>query len=775
MIMKPFAFLCLSLCVLCVCRDAGGSPAIPQQAYDSKVAAPTNHLPLTTNHLPLPKVWMSVTWREPAEETIRMCAEQGVDAILVPTGSQELCAQILQLLRKHHVKGFTRLKSEPSESVPSAVKDGQPFERAVFVGGAYRGKAIDRTLFSFEPKAYDIVVEPPVYSRRQGYSSHVKGADGKEVFVKSGHYFSSYVPLDKAEIIVPEKPFDGEPHVRIIPCEVLPAEPGMKPENDTAAGMSGPEIENRRLVRLKFDLADCAGMMLDKVGIAVYWASDTEGASWKQGRGQLSVFSEHTRNAARASGALLANRWALANGGTFPSDDIVAIRFGDECFNLTGWIDCEAASFPLWGFSESGRAAFGEVQSSKFLVPGSITNSSLVTCHSSLAATGGDSSLVTRHSSLVRGATLVAPRTWGHPEIYGAEAYGIALYSYHKACAELTRAFAEGARSVAPSLKVFRNTTRGNVWSEQNDHDGSGQELLARELDFIHLDPYPLGETYNEETIPFDMGYMSGFARRFGKPIIPWMQAHSYAPCGLGNVTPADMKRMWAQHLPFAPDGMMWLGFDLKPGKTGTEMTFPHGSPESWAYAKELFASMHNAQCTMHDEEAGMQNAECRMQNGATNSSLFTLNSSLAAQAAIVRPYSTRAICCAQGAGHEAWRNPADRILEAYVKAWSLDNGLLYDVFELPPEASMHTDAANSSLISHSSLVTRHPSLPPALVAELARYPLVVSTIPIPGIANVRVLGEGTEGTVMTADEISAMRKKFAAEIAELKAKRAIP
>ena len=747
MLQNCFHTAFVSFCVLCVCRGADGSPAISQQAYDGKGAAPPNSS-LVIRHSSLPKVWMSVTWREPAEETIGLCAEQGVDAILVPTGSQELCAQILQLLRKHHVNGFTRLKSEPSESVPPGVKDGQPFERAVFIGGAYRGKAIDRTLFSFEPRAYDIVVEPPVYSCRQGYSSTVKGADGKEVVVRSGHYFSSYVPLDEAEIVVPEKPFDGQPHVRIIPCEVLPVEPGMKPENDTAAGMSGPEIENRRLVRLKFDLSDCAGMMLDKVGIAVYWASDMDGASWKQGRGQFSVFSEHTRNAARASGALLANRWALANGGAFPSDDIVAIRFGDECFNLTGWIDCEAASFPLWGFSQSGRAAFA-AEAAKIL--DSATN-----------------------SSLVRGAPLVAPRTWGYPEIYGAEAYGVALYSYHKACAELTRAFVEGVRSVAPSLKVFRNTTRGNVWSEQNDHDGSGQELLARELDFIHLDPYPLGETYNEETIPFDMGYMSGLARRLGKPIIPWMQAHSYAPCGLGNVTPADMKRMWKQHLPFAPDGMMWLGFDLKPGKTGTEMTFPHGSPESWAYAKQLFAEVHKAQ-------SAMQNAECKVQNDAAtggDSSLVARHSSLTmasgptAPLAIVRPYTIRAICCAQGAGHEAWRNPADRILEAYVKAWSLDNGLLYDVFELPPEASMHNDGTNSSPVTHSSLVTRHSSLTPEFAAELARYPLVVSTIPIPGIANVRVLGEGTEGTVMTEDEISALRKQFAAEIAELKARK---
>ena len=48
-------------------------------------------------------------------------------------------------------------------------------------------------------------------------------------------------------------------------------------------------------------------------------------------------------------------------------------------------------------------------------------------------------------------------------------------------------------------------------------------------------------------------------------------------------------------------------------------------------------------------------------------------------------------------------------------------------------------------------------------------YPLVVSTMPIPGVANVRVLGEGTEGTTITANDLAAMRKAFAAEIAAMK------
>ena len=700
-------------------------------------------LPLTAPATPdatLPKVWMSAQWRDPYEETVRACAEQGVDVVEVPSWTTNHCAYALAMLRKYKIKGFTSSGQDPSESVPANAVEGKTIERAVFTGGAYRGKAIDRTLFTFEPKAYDIVIEPPVYSARQGYASKKKGPDGKMRTVRSGHYFGAFVPTGEAEIIVPEKLFDGEPHVRIIPCKVLPVEDGRKPEKDTVTDkMSGPEIENRHLVRLVFDLSDCKALLLDKVGIAVYWTSDTESDNWKKRRrGQFSVFSEHTRRAAREGGAWRANQWVLANGGTFPQDDIIAIRFGDECFNLTGWVDCPAASFPLWGFSPSGRAAFAREGRAPARPPSAIS-----------PREGRAVARPNREGRAAARPPLIQPRTWGYPEIYGSEAYGIALYSYHKACAELTRAFVEGVRSVAPTLKVFRNTTRGDAWSEGNDHDGSGQELLARELDFIHLDPYPVGGRYNSQVIPFDMGYLSGLARRYHKPLMPWMQAHSYAPNGLGNITPADMKRMWEQHAPFAPDAMMWLGFDMKPGKTDTEMTFPKGAPESWAYAKELFAEVH-----------GVADAQQRVPPVAGRDKRVPPIAKLA----VIRPYSTRAICCSQGPVWAAWRNPADRILEAYVRAWSVDNGLLYDIFELPP-------TGGSQFIAPESGGAR--SCATALMDELKKYPYIVSTIPLPDDGRaalprgrVRILGEGTAGTVMTAKEIAALRKKFAAEIA---------
>ena len=564
---------------------------------------------------------MSAQGRNDMTETIRLCAEQGVDCVDVPTWRTNDCRRSLEALRKYGIKGFTSSGSDTSMDVREIVSRGLPCERAVCVAGAYRGLAIDRNLFSFTAGPHEIVIEPPVYSKSQPYTRTVKDADGTARTVHSGHYFGAFRPTGKAEIIVPERLYDGAQHLRIIPCEVLPARPGDAPENDTAAGMSGPEIENRRLVRLKFDLTDCEGLMLDKVGIAVYWESDPDGSSWKNGNGQLSVFSPLTREQARRNGKWRANQWALVNGGAFPTNEIVAMRFGDECFNLTGWLDCPAASFPLWGFSESGRAAFSgrgaappekvESQKSKVESPVGVATMSP---SSAGGLTTNDLRLTTAKAA---NGGLVQPRTCGYPEIYGIEAYAKALYSFHKACAELAAAFREGVREVTPDLLVFRNTTRADVWSEANDHDGSGQELLAQEFDFLHIDPYPVhGGGYNDDMIPKDMGYMAGLARRYCKPLIPWMQAHAYAPSGLGHVTPADMKRMWEQHIPFDPAGMMWLGFAISDNPNRPEqMTFPNGSPESWAYAKEMFKEMHNAQCTMHNEKLGMQNAECRMQN----------------------------------------------------------------------------------------------------------------------------------------------------------------
>ena len=620
-----------------------------------------------------PRTWTCVQWGGNMEAKAADLAAHGVEVMELPVWNLDICKRGLALCRKHGLKGMTNT-CEPSEFAPSA-KD-KPYERAVMLGGAYRGLAIDRNLFAFTPEVHDIVIEPPVYSARQPYADKVKGADGKTRTVRSGHYYGERVPV-RAEVIVPLRLYDGAQHLKVIPCEMLPVEPGMKPENDTVTRemLDTEEVKNRRLVRIRFDLAPYRDALLDKVGIAVYWASDTEGRSWRNGRGQMSVFSPHTRALAASDVEFRLRRWAEANGGAFPDDVIVAMRFGDECFNVTGWLDCPAANYPIFGYSESGLAAFRK------MAP----------------------------------AGVEPPRTWGFPEIYGAEAYGAFLYNFHKGCAELTRAAVEAAHRIAPKVKVFRNTTRAGVWSYSNDHDGSGQELLADALDIVHLDPYPVSARYMAETIPYDMGYMAGLARRYGKPLLPWLQAHAYAPCGLRHVTPEQVERMWAQHRPFAPDGIMWLGYGGEAGGECT-LTFPHGNPASWEKAGEI-----------HRELKAAPRPERKRP-----------------ELAVLRPYTARALVC----DLPGWsvRNPADTLLGEFVRAWSVDHGLAYDVFEIPPRESAEAKARRE--------------------AELKNYRYVVSSAPYAGA---KVIGAGTEGQTYTHRQIVDFRQHCKAEISAMK------
>lgn len=599
----------------------------------------------------------------------------GVD-VVAASFLEKTAGKVLADAKRHGLKICTYMP-DPLESSRAAL-DGKPYERAVMIGGAYRGLAIDRHLFAFSAAPHDIVVEPPVYSIAQPYTRLERGPGGVERLIKGGHYFGDCIPV-RAEVVVPEQLFDGRQHLRIIPCAIEPVPADVRLENDTVTeAMRGQmEIDNRHLVRLKFDLSGLTNCLLDKVGVAVYWASDTDAPSWKAGRGMMSVFSTHIRSVAEESARTRMRRWCEANGGVFPAGTVIAVRFGDECFNTTGHMNSRACSYPLFDYSASGLAAFA-----------------------ALAPSGVD-----------------YPRTWGFPEIYGADAYGVFLHSYHQACADFARIVRSAVREVAPEILVFRNTTRNGAWSYTNDHDGSGQELLARVFDLVHLDPYPVAAVYNDEAIPFDMGYFSGLSRRFGKPLLPWLQAHSYAPCGLRHVAPEQMDRMWHQHAVFAPDAVMWLGYGGgDPHKT--DCTFPRGNPASWERARELHRVFRTADPSVRPS----------------------------ARLAVLRPYSVRACACDMPG--EGWgvRNPADALLREFVRAWSVDHGLAYDVFEIPPFESPEARAVRE--------------------AQLGQYDFVVSSAPYPGA---RVVGVGTEGKIYSAKQLNECRRCFAAEIAALK------
>ena len=537
--------------------------------------------------------------------------------------SRESREAALKVCREKGLKLFVAV-SDASRAFHQA-RNG---ELAVMIGGACRGKAIDRTLYAFTPGRHSIIVEPPVYSTGQCY-----GKFPHYMMMGDGHYYGLYVPTGRAEIIVPEKLYDGAQHLRIIPAAIRRAPKGARPEIDTAAKCEKTKwIENRCLVQVDFDLTGCENCLLDKVGIAVYWHMDVFDFDFRPERGCYSVFSGRVRGKQAQNAKDLIKEWQEAAGGRFPSDVIIAARIGDEVFNHTGMLDSKGVvSLPIWGFSEPGRTAIEQ--------------------------------------SMKPGETY--PRTFGYPEIYGAEASARYLATYHRACADTAKAAVDVFHTVG--VKCFRNTTRGYCWAYQNDHDGTGQEMLAQVFDYLHLDPYPVcGDHYNEGCIPFDLQYMKGLSRRYGKPIINWTQAHAFGSGGLTHPSPEQIDRMYGQIRDLRPEAIMWLGYGWD--RRATHSTFPWQRPDSWEKAKACHDDFHRLGTDILKR----------------------------ADIAVVRTYLNRAVVAGRGD-----RTLRDRALEAEV--WKLVKaGTPYDVFEVPPVLS---DGARRRL---GDELARYPKMFPA-------------------------------------------------------------
>ena len=608
-----------------------------------------------------PRVWTSVSGCRTAEEFEQMaadCVAHGVQVVESRNGDTDFLAAQLAICRKYGLKMFFGIP-DPSKTDNDAKKSGL-YELAVMSGGCYRGLAIDRNLFAFTPGRHEIIVEPPVYSRDQAYAKHPH-----YYMLGDGHYFGGYVPTGEAEVIVPERLFDGRQHLRILPAKVEWAPPDAKPENDSVAHLAdAKEIKERRLVKLSFDLTGLEGCRLDKVGLAVYWAMDDKSPDWKPDRTCYSVFSRHTRQRMRWRVRAALDRWRKANGGTFPADVVIAVRLGDEIFNATSFLNGPAVSFPLWDYSASARDAFAKA------TPEGVTY----------------------------------PRTWGASEVYGPDACAQFLYLFHKACADYLKVAVDDFHAAVPTLQTFRNTTRGGVWSYGNDHDGTGQELLAEVLDFLHLDPYPVHEGgYNGGCIPFDMAYMSGLARRYNKKLVPWLQAHRFPSGKLVHPTPDDLRRIYEQHTRFAPDAIMWLGYNPR----GDSCTFPNGDKASWEAAKAIHADFAKRPEPVRKRP----------------------------DMAVVRPYSARALVCEGGDGT---RHPEDAILCEFVRIWSRELSREYDIFEVPP---FESDAARAKR-----------------TAELAKYRHVISSVDWPGATNVAA---GCADKVFTKKDFAKKREEL--------------
>jgi hypothetical protein len=592
-------------------------------------SAPTQ--PIRPGNPEWPVAWISYRLVDTTEKDFADLKAHGVGLVETEADTVESAGEQLAVARRFHMKYAIGLP-EITEEAGLVRQQGLVPVDALMLGGVYQGQAIDRHLFHFSAGPQRIAIEPPVYDDGFAYTAGSGGTGRAAKGEPIGHYFPDMTDPLRAEIVVPLKQYDGRQHLKIVPATIEPLAPGTKIEWDSVRPEmpASSETANRKLYRIRFDLTGLDSALLDQVGIAVYWPYHGTGRYWMFGRGNASAAAESTQEALRRVVRATLKIWTDANGGTFPLDTVLAARFGDECFYVTGHTPGSATvNYPLWEYSAPSIAAFQA------------------------------------HAKHVE-----YPRTWGFPEIYGSDAYAWWLYALHEQCARLAGIVHEEIARDAPGLLLFRNTTRAGIFSLDNDHDGSGPELLTRNLDIVHLDPYPYSSKGYAAEIPRDMSYYSGLARRYHRLLVPWMQAHVYG--NLEDPGPEIIDRMADEQWRQGPDAVMWLGYGN---------TFPKVRPDSWERAAAFHRRLRDAPPPKPK-----------------------------AQLAVLRGYVPWAL---SGLVDRTLRNPADWMLQHVLEVWAVQHGQPYDVYELPPTLS--------------------PAEVARISRELQGYPYVLSTIPWPG------------------------------------------
>lgn len=471
-----------------------------------------------------PRVWLSSPEGPLAAESFDDVASHGVQVI-----------ETLDILgaRKHGLK--VMLATDVGGMFmgkPIGGRDathlGLTPEFAVANGGTYNDLSIDSHTFAFDNSKHTVEIGLPFHFAPYDWKTKTYFTGDRTFDSYFGEEIFSTDRAFKAEVVVKQKDYDGQQHLAIIPAVI---------DGQSSVSLS-----------ITFDLTTVDGD-LDHTMLAVYWRTH-----------QLSPSAATTRETIARKIRALLDRFTQENGGTFPDDVICAMRYGDECFLRTGFVNSPKCAIPIYDYSDSGIAGFRKLNGSEEY-----------------------------------------PRGWGFPEFFGVNAYRDWLYAYHTSVAELVRAVVDEAHKVSPRLMVFRNTTRFNPTpfaTLANDHDGCSAQLLAEEFDMLNPDPYPValsGDSqstnsdrnprprYIESMIPLENAYWAGLVRRMGKKVVPWMQAHTFSH-DLEHPMPNDVAHMYDQVKPFDPDGIMWLGY--QPGDTAEwpdfGMTLPDARPETW-------------------------------------------------------------------------------------------------------------------------------------------------------------------------------------------------
>ncbi len=622
-------------------------------------------------HSEWPRAWVSYSKIDSIEKDFIDLKEHGVGLVSMSTGTVEDARKKLALARKYGMKFHIQF-NKINERRDLVQEMGLEPVDALMIGGIYKGMAIDRFLFDFSPAKHSIIVEPPVYNAHFAYRSRQQENLAYEDREPNSHYFPDIPAPVKAEIIVPLKQYDGQQHLKVISATIEEVPVGTKPEEDSATPdmMIANEIKNRILYRISFDLTGLDEAILNKIGVAVYWPFHGSDKWYIFGHGTVSPVAGSTIEAARRDARNQLKIWTEANGGTFPIDVIIATRIGDECFYLTGHLyePNKTVNFPLWDYSEPALNVFRK-----------------------------------------NAGTIEYPRTWGYPEIYGADAYAWWLYTLHQNSATLIKTTVEEAEKYAPGLLYFRNTTRAGIFSIVNDHDGSGPELLTQQLNVTHLDPYPVGGAWwggsgYRDDIVRDMHYYSGLARRYNRLLIPWMQAHTYGgPGGLQHVSPEHVERMGKEQYSVGVDAVIWLGY-------GKNNTYPVTRPESWDQAAK-FHSMLN--------ENPPEKPKAKL--------------------AVLRSYKAWSLT---SYNEDKIMNPQDWLLQQWLEVWAVKYGMSYDVFEIPPVLTSEQRKQYEN--------------------EVKKYEYLVAT---ESWANAWIIGENTIGSTINPGEAMVYQNQFESEI----------
>lgn len=628
-------------------------------------------LPIRPGNPEWPRAWVSYSVVDSLEKDFIDLKQHGVGLVSMNARTVEDARKKLALARKYGMKFHIQF-NKINERRDLIQKMGLDPVDALMIGGIYKGMAIDRFLFAFTPGKQSIIVEPPVYNAYFAYRARQPENLPLEEREPNSHYYPDIPSPVKAEIVVPLKLYDGQQHLKIIPATIEELPVGTKLNEDSATPnmMKALEIKNRKLYKISFDLTGLDKAILDKVGVAVYWPFHGSDKWYIFGNGTVCTAAESTLEAARRDTQNQLKIWTEANGGTFPIDVVIASRIGDECFYLTGHLyePNKTVNFPLWDYSQPAIDVYRK--------------------------NAGENDY---------------PRTWGYPEIYGIDAYGWWMYTLHQNSANLIKATVEEVEKLAPGILLFRNTTRAGIFAIANDHDGSGPELLTRQLNIVHLDPYPVGGAWwggsgYRDDILRDMPYYAGLARRYNRLLIPWMQAHTYGgPTGLQHPSAEQVKRMGEEQYSNGVDALIWLGY-------GKSNTFPRTRPESW-------------------EQAGIFHRQL-IDNPPAKPK---------AKLAVLRSYNAWSLTSYNA---EMILNPQDWLLQQWLEVWSVKYRQPYDVFELPPSQS-----AEEIL---------------QLKNDLKKYDYVIATKTWEGAW---IIGENTTGSAVKPDEAVNYQKQFESEI----------